>query len=84
MNLAFVPYNTCYFHYWQIFFSILEVSDMVTDKVSDIYIGITAKKKFTPTKQYQPSAFTDQLQIDNFPQIIPKETSLHIIIYRNS
>lgn len=92
MNLAFVPYNTCYFHYRQIFFSILEVSDMVTDKVSDIYIGITAtitatitaKKKFTPTKQYQPSAFTDQLQIDNFPQIIPKETSLHIIIYRNS
>lgn len=36
MNLAFIPYNTCYFHYRQIFFAILEVSDKVTDKVSDI------------------------------------------------
>ena len=33
---AFIPYNTCYFHYRQIFFTILEVSDIVTDKVSDI------------------------------------------------
>jgi hypothetical protein len=57
--------------------------------ISDIYIGITATitatlppkqylhrhftPTFTPTKQQQPSAFTDQLQIDYFPQIIPKE-----------
>ena len=34
---SFIPYNTCYFHCHQIFFTILEVSDMVTDKVSDIY-----------------------------------------------
>lgn len=52
---------------------------------SDIYIGITATitatlppkqylhRHFAPTKQHQPSAFTDQLQIDYFPQIIPKE-----------
>ena len=33
---AFLPYNTI-FHYRQIFFSVLEVSDKVTDKVSDIY-----------------------------------------------
>ena len=55
---------------------------------SDIYIGITATitatlppkqylhrhftPTFTPTKQHQPSAFTDQLQIDYFPKIIPK------------
>ena len=37
MILAFIPYNTSYFHYRQIFFTILEVSDKVTDKVSDIY-----------------------------------------------
>ena len=37
MNLAFIPYNTCYSHYRQIFFTILEVSDKVTDKVTDIY-----------------------------------------------
>ena len=72
---------------------------------SDIYIGITATitatlppkqylhrhftPTFTPTKQHQPSAFTDQLQIDYFHKIIPKgirteEKGLHIIIYRNS
>ena len=34
---AFMTYNTSYFHYRQIFFTILGVSDMVTDKVSDIY-----------------------------------------------
>ena len=51
---------------------------------SDIYIGITATitatlppkqylhRRFTPTKQHQPSAFTDQLQIDYFRKIIPK------------
>ena len=65
------------------------ITDMSPTFISDIYLRhlhrhychyyrhITAKKKFTPTftptKQYQPSAFTDQLQIDNFPQIIPKE-----------
>ena len=27
---------------------------------------------FTPTKQHQPSAFTDQQQIDYFRKIIPK------------
>lgn len=55
---------------------------------SDIYIGITATlppkqylhrhftPTFTPTKQHQPSAFTDQLQIDYFPQIIPKGKEL--------
>ena len=69
--------------------------------ISDIYIGITATlppkqylhrhftPTFTPTKQHQPSAFTDQLQIDYFRKIIPKgirteEKGLHIIIYRNS
>lgn len=61
---------------------------MVTDKVSDIFLRhlhrhyrhyyrhITAKTifapTFTPTKQHQPSAFTDQLQIDYFRKIIPK------------
>lgn len=55
---------------------------------SDIYIGITATitatlppkqylhrhftPTFTPTRQQQPSAFTDQLQIDYFRKIIPK------------
>ena len=34
MNLAFIPYDTCYSHYRQ---TILEVSDKVTDKVTDIY-----------------------------------------------
>lgn len=29
-------------------------------------------RHFTPTKQHQPSAFTDQLQIDYFRKIIPK------------
>lgn len=57
------------------------------------YRQITAKTiftpTFTPTKQHQPSAFTDQLQIDYFHKIIPKgirteEKELHIIIYRNS
>ena len=57
------------------------------------YRQITAKTiftpTFTPTKQHQPSAFTDQLQIDYFHKIIPKgirteEKGLHIIIYRNS
>jgi hypothetical protein len=41
------------------------------------YRHITAKTifapTFTPTKQHQPSAFTDQLQIDHLPKIIPKE-----------
>ena len=105
-------------------FTTLDVSDMVTDKVSDIYCRQPTPHKtitywfsiiflsdilptclrhfsptftsalppllpphyrqnnictdilhrhFTPTKQHQPSAFTDQLQIDYFPQIIPKE-----------
>ena len=45
MNLAFIPYNTCYFHYRQIFFTIFEVSDMVTDKVSDIYCRYPASHK---------------------------------------
>ena len=57
------------------------ITDMSPTFISDIYIGITAtitaKKKFTPTftptKLHQPSAFTDQLQIDYFPQISPKE-----------
>ena len=56
---------------------------------SDIYIGITATitatlppkqylhrhftPTFTPTKQQQPSAFTDQLQIDYFPQLSQKK-----------
>lgn len=56
--------------------------------ISDIYIGITATitatlppkqylhrhftPTFTPTKLHQPSAFTDQLQIDYFRKIIPK------------
>ena len=44
---------------------------------------------FTPTKQYQPSAFTDQLQIDYFRKIIPKgtrtgEKGITHFIYRNS
>ena len=42
---SFIPYNTCYFHYRQIFFTILEVSDMVTDKVSDIYCRYPASHK---------------------------------------
>lgn len=66
-------------------FYITAKSLFTTLDVSDIYIGITATlppkqylhrhfaPTFTPTKQYQPSAFTDQLQIDYFPQIIPKE-----------
>ena len=65
------------------------ITDMSPTFISDIYIGITATlppkqylyrhftptltPTFTPTKLHQPSAFTDQLQIDYFPQIIPKE-----------
>lgn len=109
MNLAFIPYDTCYFHYRQSLRHLLSVTnskqkdnilvfntfpyrhitDMSPTFISDIYIGITATitatlppkqylhrhftPTFTPTKQQQPSAFTDQLQIDYFSQIIPKE-----------
>ena len=36
MNLAFIPYNTC-FSLPPNHFSVFKVSDKVTDKVSDIY-----------------------------------------------
>ena len=46
-------------------FPFRHITDMSPTFISDIYIGITAtitaKKKFTATKQYQTSAYTDQL-----------------------